>query len=95
MINLVTVRSNTTGDDMDVIVVCVMMTIDQQWLTFVIISHLMKILVTDVQQFIKGVLTLFAGNRHMELRLLDVRVSMGVVLQVLLQVGSGYLIRHL
>ena len=74
MVYLVPVGCYTGGDDMDVIVRCVMVGIDEQRLPLIGISHLLEIAVRNVEQLLMRVFISLTAHCHMELRILDMRV---------------------
>ena len=87
------IRSHATRDDMDMVVVRVMMAVDEHWLPIHVIAHLMEVLVSDLYQFRKRILSSLARNRHMELRIPDVLVAKGVGGKIVLQFLRGYFSR--
>ena len=93
VIDLVAIRSHATRDDMDMVVVRVMMAVDEHWLPIHVIAHLMEVLVSYLHQFRKRILSSLARNRHMELRIPDVRVASGAGGTLVLQVLRGYFSR--
>ena len=74
VVYLMPVWSDAGSNDMDMVVVRVVMGIDQQWLSFISIPHLLEITVGNIEKLLVGVLCSLAADSHMELGVLDVCV---------------------
>ena len=74
VVYLMTVGSHTGCDDMYMVVVRVVMGIDQQWLSFISITHLLEITVGNIEKLLVSVLCSLAADSHMELSVLNMRV---------------------
>ena len=74
MVYLMTIGRHTGCDDMYMVVVRVVMGIDQQWLSFISITHLLEITVGNIEKLLVGVLCSLAADSHMELGVLNVSV---------------------
>ena len=71
MINLVAIGSDTTGDDVQMIVVGVVVSIDQNRLVGVAIAHFIEVFVGYLQKLLMGIFVSSAGNGEVELGFLD------------------------
>lgn len=74
VVYLMPVWSDAGSDDMYVVVVRVVVSIDQQRLSFISITHLLEITVGNIEKLLVGVLRSLAADSHMELGILDVCV---------------------
>ena len=89
MVNLVSIGCHTGSDDMDVVIVCVVVSIDQQRLAFLGISHLFEITVCNIEKLLVGVLCSLAADSHMELGVLNVCVPCGNIMLLDFQIVTG------
>ena len=71
MVYLVAIGSHTAGDDVQMIVVGVVVSIDQNRLVGVAIAHFIEIFVGYLQQLLMGIFVSSAGNGEVELGFLD------------------------
>ena len=86
VVYLVAIGSNSAGDDVKMIVVCIMMGIDKHRLAFLSISHFFEVLVGDVKKLLVGVFIASAGYGEVKLWGLNPLVmTIGVLGQILLQ----------
>ena len=83
------IRCHTAGDDMDMIVRRVTMSIDQKRLPLLRITHLLEVAVSDVKQLLIRVFISLAADCHMELGILYSSVTGRVQLEILTKIVSS------
>ena len=74
VVYLMTIGCHTGSNDMDVVIVGVVVSIDQQRLPFFGITHLLEITMGNIKKLLVGVLCSLAADGHMELSVLDMCV---------------------
>ena len=71
VVYLLSIRSHTAGNDMDMVIVCVVMGIDEHRLALLTIAHFVHVTTGEADQLLMSHLVAFTGESYMELRLLD------------------------
>jgi hypothetical protein len=89
VVYLLPIRSHAAGNDMDMVIVCVVMGIDEHRLAMLTISHFVHVATGEADQLLMSHLMAFAGESYMELRFLDSVILCRIVVQECYQVFSG------
>ena len=90
MFYLVAIGGNATGDDVQMIVVCVVVSIYQNGLIWIAIAHFIEIFVGYLQQLLMGVFVTFTRNCKVKLRFLNTVIRLiGVIDECLFQLFGG------
>ena len=85
VVYLVTIGGNAAGDDVKMVVVGVVVGVDKHGLALFTVAHFFEVLMGDVQKLLLGVLVAPAGYGEVELRFLNVLVTLGVVDEILFE----------
>ena len=94
VVDLLTVRVNPAGDDMDVVVVGIVVAIYQERLSRLGVTHITEVLMGYLDQFFLGVFVAPTGYSQMKLRVFDAPVLGGIIQEkrgeVFPRVGIAY-----
>ena len=86
VVYLLSIRSHTAGNDMDMVIVCVVVGIDEHGLALLTIAHFVHVTTGEADQLLMSHLVAFTGESYMELRLLDSVILSWIVVQKRYQV---------
>ena len=90
VVDFVASRINSAGNNVQVVIVSIMVSIDQNGLLWVAITHFIEIFVGYLQQLLMGVFVTFTRNCKVKLRFLNTVIRLiGVIDECLFQLFRG------